>query len=169
MQTGESSGQVCQAGGMRRFVEGSEPLILHVSKRVLQYINRRLRFLLRKAARSVNAGKSRTEETGTPEPLMAGDRVTVKSKEEIEATLDDWSSLRGCSFMTEMLAYCGTEQIVLKRIERFLDERDYRIKKARGLVILEGVFCGGTAAFGRCDRTCFFFWREEWLRKKQGC
>jgi hypothetical protein len=25
--------------------------------------------------------------------------------------------------------------------------------------------CQGTKDFGRCDRSCFFFWREEWLEK----
>jgi hypothetical protein len=25
--------------------------------------------------------------------------------------------------------------------------------------------CKGTAEFGTCDRSCFVFWREEWLEK----
>jgi hypothetical protein len=50
-------------------------------------------------------------------------------------------------------------------MEKFLDERDYRVKKCKGIILLEGAICGGTAYFGRCDRACFFFWREEWLEK----
>jgi hypothetical protein len=23
----------------------------------------------------------------------------------------------------------------------------------------------GTPDYGRCDRACFYFWREEWLEK----
>jgi hypothetical protein len=39
------------------------------------------------------------------------------------------------------------------------------MKQCKGIVILENVFCQGTKDFGACDRTCFFFWREEWLEK----
>ena len=31
-------------------------------------------------------------------------------------------------------------------------------------VLLEGVFCDGSA-HGGCDRTCFCFWREGWLKR----
>ena len=98
-------------------------------------------------------------------PLERGDLVRVKSKEEILKTLNRWNQLKGCSFMEEMEAYCDTRQRVLKRVERFLDERDYRIKKCRGIVLLEGVICQGTKDFGGCDRSCFFFWKQEWLEK----
>jgi len=27
------------------------------------------------------------------------------------------------------------------------------------------VYCQGTPDLGRCDRSCFYFWREEWLEK----
>jgi hypothetical protein len=50
-------------------------------------------------------------------------------------------------------------------VERFVDERDYRVKKASGVVLLEGSLCQGTELYGPCDRSCFFFWREEWLEK----
>jgi hypothetical protein len=97
--------------------------------------------------------------------LQAGDHVRVKSREEIQATLDRWNRLKGTSFMDEMWPYCGTTQGVLKRVDRFLDERDYRMKKCRGMIFLEGVMCEGTKDYGRCDRSCYFFWREEWLEK----
>ena len=67
--------------------------------------------------------------------------------------------------MPEMLPYCGTIQKVSKRIERFVDEHDYKVKKCRGIVILEGLVCQGTEHYGRCDRACPYFWREEWLEK----
>jgi hypothetical protein len=95
--------------------------------------------------------------------IEAGDIVRVRSREEIGLTLNRWNQLKGCSFMEEMWPYCGTTQRVLKRVERFLDERDYLLKKCNGIVILDGVFCQGTRDFGACDRTCYFFWREEWL------
>ena len=100
--------------------------------------------------------------------LKPGDLVQVKSKAEIQATLNRWNQLKRCAFMEEMGPYCGTTQRVFKRVEKFLDERDYLMKKCKGIIILEGVYCEGTRDFGACDRSCFFFWREEWLKKAGG-
>jgi hypothetical protein len=97
--------------------------------------------------------------------LHAGDRVRVRSLKEIETTLNQWRQLKGCAFMPEMAEYCGTTQRVLKPMKRFVDERDLRVKKSNGIILLEGVMCRGTAEFGSCDRSCFVFWREEWLEK----
>jgi len=100
------------------------------------------------------------------EPLKAGDLVRIKSKEQIEATLNHLGRLKGCSFMDDAMGpYVGTVQRVLKPMERFVDERDLTVKKAKGLVLLEGVMCQGTTTFGRCDRSCLLFWREEWMEK----
>lgn len=103
--------------------------------------------------------------TPTAEALQPGDLVRVRSKEEIRATLDNWNQRRGCAFLEEMWPYCGTQQRVFKRVERFLDERDYITKRCKGIVLLEGLICEGTKHFGPCDRSCFYFWREEWLEK----
>ena len=70
--------------------------------------------------------------------------------------------------MPEMVEYCNTEQRVHKVMQRFVDERDLRVKKVNGIILLEGVLCQGTADFGSCDRSCFFFWRQEWLEKIDG-
>lgn len=95
--------------------------------------------------------------------LKAGDTVRVRLRAEIEATLDGWHELKGCVIMPDMWQYCGTTQRVFKVVERFVDERDYRLKKGTGILLLEGLICQGTADYGRCDRACFYFWREEWL------
>lgn len=100
--------------------------------------------------------------------LQAGDRVRVRTKEEIQATFDSWSEFKGCAFLDEMWQYCGSTQTVHKRVERFVDERDYRIKKVKGVVLLDGVTCSGTAFYGKCDRSCLYFWREEWLERIGG-
>ena len=97
--------------------------------------------------------------------LKTGDLVRVRSREEIEAMLDRWKELRGCAFLEEMWQYCGSTQRVFQPVERFLDERDYKVKKSKGIVLLEGIICRGTPVFGRCDRSCLLFWREEWLEK----
>ena len=101
----------------------------------------------------------------TENALCPGDYVMVKSKEEIQATVNNWNQLKGCAVMEEMWPYCGTKQRVFKRVEKFLDERDYLLKRCRGIILLEGIFCEGTKDFGPCDRCCFYFWRQEWLKK----
>jgi hypothetical protein len=98
-------------------------------------------------------------------PLTAGDRVRVRSLEEINSTLNQFNELGGCAFLLQMHQYCGTEQKVFRIMERFLDERDYKVKKTKGLVLLENNYCNGTPVFGQCDRSCFLFWRAEWLEK----
>jgi hypothetical protein len=97
--------------------------------------------------------------------LQAGDWVRVRSLKDIQNTLNHWRQLKGCSFMPEMAEYCGMTQRVLKPMKKFVDERDLRVKSSNGIILLEGVMCRGTADFGSCDRSCFFFWREEWLEK----
>lgn len=97
--------------------------------------------------------------------LKAGDVVRVWSREEIQATLNHWNELKGCAFLEDMWQYCGTVQRVLKPLEKFMDERDFRMKKCKGVVLLEGLICQGTPEIGRCDRSCFYFWREEWMEK----
>lgn len=100
--------------------------------------------------------------------LQARDWVRVRSKEAIDFTLDPFKELKGCAFLDYMEPYCGTIQQVLKPVERFLDERDYKVKKSKGVVLLAGAICQGTPVFGRCDRGCHLFWREEWLEKVEG-
>jgi hypothetical protein len=65
--------------------------------------------------------------------LQAGDLVRVRPAEEIELTLNFWRQSRGCVFMQEMEPYCGTTQRVLKRVERFLDERDHQFRRVETL------------------------------------
>jgi hypothetical protein len=100
-----------------------------------------------------------------PVDLQPGEPVQVRPLAEIQATLDAWGALKGCGFLPEMAQYCGTVQRVLKPVHRAVDERDYRVKRFSGIVLLEGVICQGTADFGPCDRACFYFWREEWLQR----
>jgi hypothetical protein len=97
--------------------------------------------------------------------LQATDLVRVRSPEEIQITLNRWNQLHGCAFMEEMWHYCGTIQRVRKQVRVFLDERSYLTRRSKHLFILENVICEGTKDFGPCDRSCFFFWREEWLEK----
>ncbi|WP_119066664.1 hypothetical protein [Aggregatilinea lenta] len=93
-----------------------------------------------------------------------GDRVRVRSREQIQATLGLFGDCKGLVIMPEMWRYCDTEQRIFKLVGRYVDERELRVRKATGIVLLEGLMCEGTQVFP-CDRSCFFFWREEWLTK----
>lgn len=110
-------------------------------------------------------GTGRSVPRYTAKPLKSGDFVRVRTQREIRQTLNRWNQLRGCTFMNEMWKYCNTTQKVLRRVEKILDENDYLVKSCSGIVLLEGLMCEGTRGFGRCDRCCHFFWREEWLEK----
>jgi hypothetical protein len=116
-------------------------------------------------SRRQEAGRLAGADVEPQQPLQVGDWVRVRLREEIEATLDRWKELKGCAFLEDMWQYCGTTQRVLQPMERFLDERDYKVKKVKGIVLLEGAICRGTPVFGRCDRCCHLYWRVEWLEK----
>jgi hypothetical protein len=159
----------CQIHCLEQMSEplGRVEIVWQLRNRIKRIIKRRLTYILNWF--SEVAGSRGVASTlgvnAAASGLQAGDQVRVKSRAEIQATLNRWNRLKGCDFMEEMWAYCGTSQRVLKRVEKFLDERTYRIKRCQGIVILEKVMCGGTRDLGACDRCCFFFWREEWLEK----
>jgi hypothetical protein len=171
MKQSSSQSPVCQLG---RLGQAHEPLswidsVWQFPKRINRIVKRRLVFISNVIEKLVHSPSLQSSNaTAIPaEHFSTGDQVRVRSKVEIQATLSNWNDLKGCVFMQEMWQYCGTTQQVLKPIERFLDERDYHIKKIRDTVILAGINCQGTVDFGPCDRNCFFFWRTEWLEKRK--
>lgn len=121
------------------------------------------RFSTRRAGNSAPQAAAPKAQASAPAAFKAGDLVRVRTLEEIRAGLDSKGRLKGCRFMPEMEPYCGTVQRVFKPIERYLNEFDYTVRKARGLVLLENLYCQGVAGAGRCDRSCFYYWRVEWL------
>jgi hypothetical protein len=99
-----------------------------------------------------------------PLNLQPGELVEVKSKAEIEATLDERGALRGLRFGAEMLPYCGRQARVLARVERIIDEKTGRMLKLRDCIILEDSWCRGTFR-ALCRRKIYTYWREAWLRR----
>jgi hypothetical protein len=99
--------------------------------------------------------------------LEPGDIVIVRSKEEILETLDENNKLEGCGFMEEMWKFCNTQQKVLKRVNYFFDERNSKFYKTKDIVLLKGNHCSGKLSklMPRCDRSCYYFWKERWLKK----
>lgn len=103
-------------------------------------------------------------------PLAPGDRVRVRTMPEIEATLDDNGTCGGMGFLPIVMAkYCGGTYTVRGRVDRFFDERNWKMLKLRDSVILDDVFCQPPREAGvpwaGCDRSCFLFWKEAWLER----
>ena len=105
-----------------------------------------------------------------PLNLKIGEWVQIKSKEQILATLDDKGRCRGLGMMPEMWPLCGRVARVLKPVQRIVIETPdgadvQETRSMKHTVLLEGLTCDGVRL--RCDRTCFFFWREDWLIRTQ--
>lgn len=100
--------------------------------------------------------------------LQAGERVRVKDKQAILATLDATLKNRGLSFDMEMTPVCGKTVRVKKRVDRLLDERSGKmLVMNRDCIMLEGVVCGGDYSHDRrmCPRAIPSYWREIWLER----
>jgi hypothetical protein len=96
--------------------------------------------------------------------LQPGEMVEVKTEEEIRETLDQEGRNRGLQFTPDMTEYCGRRLRVFKRVQRIcMEGRPGEMRSLNHTVILEGAICNGGSR--SCDRACFFFWREAWLRR----
>jgi len=96
--------------------------------------------------------------------LQRGELVEVKSEQEIRETLDEQGRHHGLLWMPGMAKFCGKRYLVRKRVERIMLESTGKMRKIKNTVLLEGVMCEDL--YG-CDRSCFHYWREAWLRRVQ--
>jgi hypothetical protein len=96
--------------------------------------------------------------------LQPGQWVQVKSRKEIEATLDTCGKNRGLGFAPEMVQFCNGRFRVLRRIEQVVLEWSGEMRQITGTVTLDGVTCTGMAR-RCCPRDCYHLWREVWLRR----
>lgn len=166
------TGVACQLAAFPATLEAGPPAR---DEPWLWYIRRRFRGALRKIGRPLQRlGRRADSPAPAPAPaafpalvLNVGDRVRVRSAEEVRKSLDDNSAIRGCSFGAGMFQYCGREFRVAKVVNQFFDEARWRMLRARSLVLLDGVHCDGSSVpeTRGCDRMCFYFWRTEWLEK----
>ena len=104
--------------------------------------------------------KARPEEVLS---LQAGEYIEVKSEDEILKTLDENGKLNGLTYIPAMRDFCGKRFKVFKRMETMYQEESGKVRRLKHTVLLDGVHCDGMLM--RCDRACFFFWREAWLRR----
>jgi hypothetical protein len=104
--------------------------------------------------------------TGTPpaRDLRRGDRVRLRSAQEILATLDDRGDLDRMPFMPELLPFLGQVHTVSARADKTCDTVDLT-GTSRGLertVHLTELRCDGSA-HGGCQAGCLLFLKEDWL------
>jgi hypothetical protein len=118
----------------------------------------------RKNAAFRESGRRRISVVEESLRLQPGEWAEVKSIEEILATLDGNRRHQGLRWMTGMRRYCGRRFRVYKRVEKIMLETNGELREMKNTVLLEGVTCDGIE-FGACDRSCFHFWREAWLRR----
>jgi 2-polyprenyl-6-methoxyphenol hydroxylase-like FAD-dependent oxidoreductase len=116
---------------------------------------------LRRLAQGIRGRLTRAE---APSPLLPthGDRVVVRSAQEILATLDAEGQLDAMPFMPEMIAFIGREMQVARRIQRTCVEGS-GLRRLDGAVALEAARCDGAMHDG-CQRGCMMFWKAAWLR-----
>jgi hypothetical protein len=101
-----------------------------------------------------------------PEPRV-GDRVRVRSRDEILATLDADGRVDGLPFMPEMLAFAAREYVVDAVVHRTCDtvKTSGTSGTTRGMdraVHLAGLRCDG-AEHGGCQARCLLYWKVDWL------
>jgi hypothetical protein len=100
--------------------------------------------------------------------ISPGERVRIKSKEEIEKTLHVNGENRGLYFDVEMSQYCGSVFTVRRSVKKIVDELTGRMRYMKQpCIMLEGVFCNSEYSENRlmCPRAFPSYWREIWLER----
>lgn len=100
--------------------------------------------------------------------LRPGELVRIKSKDEIEETLDDRGNNRGLFFDWEMIPYCDRVFKVRRRVSRIIDEVTGRmLDMKQPCIVLEEVVCNSEYSPCRlnCPRAIPPYWREIWLER----
>ena len=98
--------------------------------------------------------------------LIPGEWVEVKSFPEILSTLDANGKLHGLQFLPGMQPFCGQRFKVFKRMATLYQEESGHVRQLKDTVLLEDVQCDGLLM--KCDRSCYLFWREAWLKRVAG-
>jgi hypothetical protein len=66
-------------------------------------------------------------------------------------------------FTDDMRGYAGRQFRVFKRVESIFLEESKQRRTLKNTVLLDAVYCPGITF--RCDRSCFLFWKEVWVRR----
>jgi hypothetical protein len=111
--------------------------------------------------------------TGDPTPderlnLQVGDMVEIRSKADIEQTVNRRNRNRGLAIDEEMTTYCGGRYRVTTRVDRIINEQTGEMMEFKNpCIVLDGVFCKGEYSAKRimCPRRITAYWREIWLKR----
>jgi hypothetical protein len=159
--TDVTTGNVSAYASLKAFLVAFFNRLQHVSKRVLP---RKLWFrdgLPWGFVKGKAVGQTPTESLG----LQPGDMVRIKSKEQIEATLNEDRFNRGMGFEEEMARHCGRTAMVQSRVTKCLDEKTGKLLTMKSpCIVLESVVCDGVFN-ASCPREFIPFWREIWLER----
>jgi len=103
--------------------------------------------------------------------LKPGERVRVRSKEEIVRSLDERGKNRGLGFDVEMSPYCGRIATVRSSVTKIIDELTGKMRYMKEpCIMLDGIVCNSMYSECRliCPRAIPSYWREIWLERLQG-
>src|SRR5450631_106513 len=97
--------------------------------------------------------------------VQPGEIVRVKTKQEIEQTLNSVSKNRGLWFDREMHRFCGGEFRVAAVVRNSVDEASGKMLTFNNsCIVLEGVSATGEY-LGLCPQNELIYWREAWLER----
>jgi hypothetical protein len=97
--------------------------------------------------------------------LQPGEIVRVKTRREIERTLNSASKNRGLWFDREMHRFCGGEFRVESVVRTMVDEASGKLLTlGNPCIVLEGVSATGEY-LGLCPQNELIYWREAWLER----
>ncbi len=168
------SEDMCQQEDASFFSRLRRPAFAFPALRMLQtvkkggpgYMVRRGMDYVRRRSRGSGGPKPAVKRPFDPDEvlnLQPGDLVQVKSLEEIRATLDARGKNRGLLFTDDMRGFAGKQFRVFKRVESIFLEESKQRRTLKNTVMLDAAYCPGITF--RCDRSCFLFWKEVWLRR----
>ncbi|RAG84110.1 hypothetical protein DN069_18925 [Streptacidiphilus pinicola] len=100
---------------------------------------------------------------GRPSAYEVGSWVSVRSAEEVRATLDAGDRLGGLWFTASQWTFCGGVYQVEHVVRRMLDDH-YRMRRISRTVTLRGATCSGAGPEDEgCGLGCALLFRDDWL------
>lgn len=98
--------------------------------------------------------------------LKIGEKVRVKSVDQIRDTLNSSGCNRGLWFDAgEMAGFCGSELVVSRVLNRLIDEKTGELRELKTpCIVLSETECTGISR-RFCSRGMLHFWREVWLER----
>jgi hypothetical protein len=98
-------------------------------------------------------------------PLLAGDRVVVRSPAEIRSTLNDQLMHRGMWFEPDMVKHCGHRYLVQAEVRKIIDIVTCEMRTMKTpAYLLRGVHFSGERQLFNAQHEPLF-WRGVWLER----